>query len=154
MEKKDISRRRFQKNLGTFMLGSAGLVFYSSISGCSDDGNPAAPNNSQASNGPFEIALSSQPALQNVGGAANVSLGGVPATVFRLSETSFKTLSRVCTHQGCTTNWQSGSKKFHCNCHGSEFDQNGKVLQGPATTSLDEFTTVYDASAGKLTITI
>ena len=153
MKNNDLSRRRFQKNLGTFVLGSAGLVFFTSISGCSNDGNPAAPAK-PTSSGPFEIALSSQPALQNVGGAANVSLGAVPATIFRVSETTFKTLSRVCTHQGCTTNWQSGSNKFHCNCHGSEFDGNGKVLQGPATSSLNEFNTVYDASAEKLIITL
>jgi len=41
----------------------------------------------------------------------------------------------VCTHAGCTVDFQSGV--IACPCHGSEFDANtGAVLRGPAATPL------------------
>lgn len=43
-------------------------------------------------------------------------------------------LSSVCTHLGClvyTTEWG-----FQCPCHGSQYNQNGKVIAGPAPRNL------------------
>ena len=33
-------------------------------------------------------------------------------------------------------NWNSGSNKFMCPCHGSQYDAAGKVVRGPAPLSL------------------
>jgi Rieske Fe-S protein len=44
-------------------------------------------------------------------------------------------LSLVCTHLGCTLTVTSG--RLVCPCHGSVFDRQGNVLEGPATRSLD-----------------
>lgn len=46
-------------------------------------------------------------------------------------------ISAICTHLGCTIG--EGEEKFVCPCHGSEFDFNSRVLQGPATKSLPNF---------------
>lgn len=46
----------------------------------------------------------------------------------------FFTISSVCTHLGC--NVKRGASSFECPCHGSRFDENGRVLQGPAPTAL------------------
>jgi Rieske Fe-S protein len=43
-------------------------------------------------------------------------------------------LSLVCTHLGCTVSVTADG--IFCPCHGSRFDQEGKVLQGPATKPL------------------
>merc|ERR1711972_207166 len=45
-------------------------------------------------------------------------------------------LSAVCTHLGCVVPWVRSSNKFICPCHGSQYDENGKVVRGPAPLSL------------------
>lgn len=60
--------------------------------------------------------------------------------------TSFHALSLICTHQGCTINWDNSSDKFKCPCHGSEYDNTGSVLQGPATKSLKTYTVAVNGN--------
>jgi nitrite reductase/ring-hydroxylating ferredoxin subunit len=46
----------------------------------------------------------------------------------------FFSVSSVCTHLGC--NVKRASPGFECPCHGSRFDENGRVVQGPAPAGL------------------
>jgi cytochrome b6-f complex iron-sulfur subunit len=46
----------------------------------------------------------------------------------------FYTVSSVCTHLGC--NVKRGGQGFECPCHGSRFDENGRVVGGPAPSAL------------------
>jgi len=57
----------------------------------------------------------------------------IPALLVH-SETGFTALSLACTHLGCTLD-QTNSN-FSCPCHGSHFDEYGKVIHGPATKEL------------------
>ncbi|MBD2313099.1 cytochrome b6-f complex iron-sulfur subunit [Desertifilum sp. FACHB-1129] len=45
-------------------------------------------------------------------------------------------LNAVCTHLGCVVPWNGGENKFICPCHGSQYDNTGKVVRGPAPLSL------------------
>lgn len=53
-------------------------------------------------------------------------------------------LSSNCTHRDCRLNAQS-DHSFHCPCHGSNFDPNGHVTEGPAKRDLPVFPVVTDA---------
>ena len=45
-------------------------------------------------------------------------------------------LNAVCTHLGCVVPWNAGENKFMCPCHGSQYNNEGKVVRGPAPRSL------------------
>ncbi|MGF1482127.1 MAG: cytochrome b6-f complex iron-sulfur subunit [Cyanophyceae cyanobacterium] len=45
-------------------------------------------------------------------------------------------INAVCTHLGCVVPWNASENKFACPCHGSQYDQTGKVVRGPAPLSL------------------
>jgi len=50
---------------------------------------------------------------------------------------TFRCLSAVCTHLGCTVN--RAEQGYHCPCHGSVFDDQGVVKGGPAPRGLEWF---------------
>jgi cytochrome b6-f complex iron-sulfur subunit len=54
----------------------------------------------------------------------------------------------ICTHAGCDVEPQNGA--LYCPCHGSRFDSNGKVLQGPAGAALVHFAVSVDAAGNIL----
>lgn len=62
---------------------------------------------------------------------------GSPAILFRTKVGVFA-YSRICTHQGCTVNYEALGNVLSCPCHGARFDPtNGaKVVAGPAPTPL------------------
>ncbi len=50
---------------------------------------------------------------------------------------TYRCLSAVCTHLGCTVNRTNSG--FHCPCHGSVFNSDGNVESGPAPRALAWF---------------
>lgn len=60
-----------------------------------------------------------------------------PIYVFRLSENHFTALYMQCSHQG--NELTAYGEKLVCSAHGSEFDNTGKVTNGPASESLRKF---------------
>lgn len=48
----------------------------------------------------------------------------------------FHVISAVCTHLGCTVEWNGEGRQFDCPCHGSKFRANGKRFAGPAPRPL------------------
>ena len=46
-------------------------------------------------------------------------------------------LSAVCPHMGCVVSFDAAEKTWDCPCHGSRFDVDGEVLNGPAVDALE-----------------
>jgi cytochrome b6-f complex iron-sulfur subunit len=51
------------------------------------------------------------------------------------AQSGFSAINTSCTHLGCRLT--AGMDGFTCPCHGSRFDLNGNVLNGPAVNALD-----------------
>ncbi|OGU45205.1 MAG: hypothetical protein A3H45_08555 [Ignavibacteria bacterium RIFCSPLOWO2_02_FULL_55_14] len=62
----------------------------------------------------------------------------------RANEGYFYAVSAVCTHLGCIANWKSEEGVIACPCHGSKFNKEGKLLEGPAPRSLPRFSITLD----------
>ena len=60
-----------------------------------------------------------------------------PAVLFK-SRTGVYAYSAVCTHEGCTVQYNSVSKNLQCGCHGAVFDpeSDGNALSGPTNKPL------------------
>jgi Rieske Fe-S protein len=90
-------------------------------------------------------------ALSGIGGAVLVeSVAGV-FLLARTAESAFSAIDAVCSHQSCTVTGIDGSV-YVCGCHGSRYDRNGRVLNGPATAALRQFRTTF--TAGVVTIVL
>lgn len=70
------------------------------------------------------------------GDAAILEVEGEQTAAYRSEDGRLHAVSAVCTHLGCTVEWNSGEKSWDCPCHGSRFGHDGSVLHGPATKPL------------------
>lgn len=57
----------------------------------------------------------------------------IPATIRHTSK-GYIAVNMKCTHLGCTV--EKPGESFECPCHGSRFDETGKLTRGPATRDL------------------
>ncbi|MFD4987714.1 FAD-dependent oxidoreductase [Streptomyces sp. NPDC058374] len=72
------------------------------------------------------------------GTGAVVRLGGRRCAVHRAEDGTVRAVSARCTHLGCLVSFNQAETAWECPCHGSRFDVDGAVLQGPATRPLEE----------------
>ncbi|MEU8380675.1 FAD-dependent oxidoreductase [Streptosporangium sp. NPDC048865] len=72
------------------------------------------------------------------GRAKVVKSGGKHCAVYRDEGGSLHAVSAVCTHLGCVVAFNEAERSWECPCHGSRFDVDGAVLQGPAVNPLEQ----------------
>lgn len=73
---------------------------------------------------------------------------GAPAIVGRDAGGVYA-MTSTCTHAGCSSDPQSNGT-IYCPCHGSRFDSNGNVVNGPARNPLAHFAVEIDAQGNIL----
>ncbi len=87
----------------------------------------------------FVVETAIHPELAIVGGMKNFNFSSNDVFIKRESPSGIKCFSSACTHSGCIISFIQSSNKFNCSCHGSQFDANGNVLQGPAQLALGTY---------------
>lgn len=102
--------------------------------------------------GPITVDLASFPGLATVGTIVDV---GSDRAVIRTGASSFRGLSRICSHQHCEIDIRIDH--FECPCHGSQFAADGSVIRGPNVASppigpLRMLSVSYDQAGNTLTV--
>jgi len=118
-------------NRRTFLLWSAAFA-----AGCAA---PGGANFSAAGKAPI---VNAGPAGQYLTDGVYVRFRDLGFFIVRRGGNLFA-LSAVCTHRHCKLNAEA-DKTFYCPCHGSTFDADGKVTEGPAQIDLPMFTLTTD----------
>jgi Rieske Fe-S protein len=87
------------------------------------------------SNGRVSVKLKSLPELAKVGGSVGIgNVKGKPVAITRTGASSYIAFSLSCPHQGVKLT--QAATGWVCDAHGSEFEADGDLVLGPATTRL------------------
>ncbi len=129
------SRRAFLETLG---LATGGFVM---LSACVSGANlPSATTTACGSSTCIDLSDMANAALAQTGGAMAFDSSSDTIIVVRVSTTEVIALSAICTHAGCIVDYNASAQRIDCNCHGSEFGQDGHVIRGPAGSPLRSYT--------------
>jgi Rieske Fe-S protein len=147
MNQQDVSRKDFLRTAGSVALFAAlGISFSACSSPTAPEADPTPnPNPPSGSNGitvngntvTINLNTSNTERLKSTGGWLLITSAQVIAV--NVGNNTIRAFSSVCTHQGCSTNWEFSSGVFECTCHGSRFNTSGQVVRGPAELNLPEF---------------
>lgn len=146
--KEQTSRREFLKSLTEGLTAIAIIGFVAPvINSCS---SATGPGSDVAA---FNITVDVSSLTANNQGLRTNTPDGHLLLVVRHGAASYGTLLMVCTHQSCTgSNIQQSGTVINCACHGSQFDLNGNVTHGPASSNLTTYSTTFNATAKTVTI--
>lgn len=159
-----MNRGEFLRSLG--MNSAALMAFYcmgTGLTACSKSSNDPTPTPTPAGNGltgnadasagavnfTVDLANSNYSSLKTAG--SFMKIGSV--LVANTSGSKFVTIQRLCTHQGLDqVSYNPGANKFNCSAHGSAFNVDGTVSNGPATTAMKLYTSTLSADGNTLTV--
>lgn len=107
------------------------------LAACSKSSDSPANNNNPGGNTTL-ISADLETEIDSVGDRKISGTNIVIRQATGNTEASFKAFSLICTHQGCTVKYEDSGDEFNCPCHGSKYDGNGGVVNGPATKPLNK----------------
>lgn len=103
--------------------------------------------------GTLSLRVSDYPALSDELGSVRLDAGLDKPVIINRSD-GFNVLSAYCQHNGCTVNrFDPDLGVMRCPCHGSRYNIDGSLNQGPALRGLDKFAATFDGN-DTLTITL
>jgi len=138
------TRRRF---INWFLGTSIGALLASIVYPVSRYVSP--PDVPEATTNQVEAGATNDPELIQKGFKI-VRFGADPVILVRASDTEFRAFSATCTHLDCIVEYHPDRKRLYCNCHGGEYDLQGKNVAGPPPRPLAVYTVkVSSAAAGQ-----
>jgi Rieske Fe-S protein len=131
----DVLRLPFPRK--RFIVGAGLGLIATAVAACSGNKTPATGDQSATTSA---VAPGSPEPAKPIAKTSDVPVGsGVivdDVVVTQPSEGMFKGFSATCTHLGCTVATVADGT-INCPCHGSKFNLDGSVAQGPAARPLD-----------------
>lgn len=70
---------------------------------------------------------------------AVVNVDGKRAGAYKDKRGHIHLVDTTCTHMGCEVRWNNSERSWDCPCHGSRFQYDGRVIEGPTTKPLKKF---------------
>lgn len=116
----------------------AGMCALAVTGGISAAALPAAAESAiqRLPDGRVSVRVRAVPSLAKVGGAASIgSVKGQPTGLARTGPSKYVAFNLECPHQGVTV--KRDASGWICPAHGSEFQSDGQLVLGPATTGLE-----------------
>lgn len=150
----NIPRRRFIKfiTFGTASSFVAGKLWQRDVLAF------CVPPNQNVKEGVFKVRISDFPALSQPFGSVRLGLNPVhsddfpdgsfyPFLINRDDVGNFYVLDCECRHQSCVVAaFDTGEMRIRCPCHGSTYDYDGSVWDGPTTQPLHSYPFEYDGN--------
>ena len=163
--------------LGVFALVFASLAVPFRRAGAgtpTDDGVPSASGTPSAPGAGSGSGASSSPGRAAIAIAHVADLGasgsrafvvpfsvpaplpaGDPGVIVKLADGSFVAFDAICTHAGCTVQWDRADRLLLCPCHGAAFDpahHAAVVGDGPTSEPLAPLRITVDAATGTISL--
>jgi thiosulfate dehydrogenase (quinone) large subunit len=81
-------------------------------------------------------------------------ISGDPGVLVKLADGKIVAFDAVCTHAGCTVEWDPTYDLLVCPCHGAAFDpaRDAEVVAGPTRTPLAAIPIHVDTASGRITV--
>jgi len=75
-----------------------------------------------------------------------------PGVIVQLKDGSFVAFDAICTHAGCTVEWDAADAILLCPCHSAAFDpaHDGAVIEGPTQIPLSRLPIRVDTASGSI----
>lgn len=145
-----MKRREFINWIG---VGAIATSFPIALAACDPSPGPVTENGTDSadSNAGTDAAnfvvVGTTIDLTNQGYIANADALDEPIIVIQDPQNADNliALSSKCTHNQCDVAWQEDL--FACPCHGSKFNPDGSVVNGPATKPLKSYTAKIDGDS-------
>ncbi len=100
------------------------------------------------------LSFAQFPQLLGAGGSVVGRPAGLghPIAVVALAGGGYAALTAVCTHMGCTVGYNQADGLLDCPCHGSRFNLDGTVYNGPAVAPLATYGATATADGVEVTV--
>jgi Rieske Fe-S protein len=108
-----------------------------------DTQTPSVPEQTQTQGG--EVVIAQVSALVAGEGFNFKANDGTDAILFKTKDEKVYALSRICTHEGCSVEFDLAQNKLICPCHGATYEApGGNVISGPTQRNLKKINVKID----------
>ena len=115
------------------------------VSGSSAPTSEPAVEDTQTQSQGGEVVIAQVSALVAGEGFNFTANDGTDAILFKTKDEKVYALSRICTHEGCSFNFDMTKNKLICPCHGAEYESGeGNVISGPTQRNLKKINVKVD----------
>jgi Rieske Fe-S protein len=136
-----LRRRLLDWFLGSSVLALLASIVYPIVRFVSP---PRVP---EATTDQVEAGALNDPALV-ANGYKIIRFGSEPVVLIKLSDTDVRAFSATCTHLACIVEFRKQKRDIYCNCHGGEYNLQGRNIAGPPPRPLTPFKVDLVAKSG------